>query len=78
MTDFCNHRPAVPILCTAPPFSDRCPRCDHPAFVEPVHSFERAGEIRCVYQCPSCGSSWWAARRLAWLGDDYADGGVAA
>jgi hypothetical protein len=70
--------PEVRLVTYAPPFSDRCPRCVAPVFVEPVYQFERAGEIRCVYQCPACWSSWWAAQNAGWLGDDYADGGVAA
>lgn len=78
MTPHADAEPVVPSLCTASPFSDCCPRCVAPALIKPVHQFQRAGEIRSVYQCPACGSSWRTARSLAWLGGDYVGGEVAA
>lgn len=71
--------PVTHSLCTAPPFTDRCYRCDDPAFVEPVYRFATVrGKTRCVYKCPRCRHSWWVELDTPTLGDDYARAGWAA
>lgn len=59
----------------APPFTDRCPRCNASPFVAPLVRVARPGEIRCVYRCPRCRSSWWTGFNAAAL-EGYADRGV--